>query len=619
MADLPPMVQIQPSHATSRGVGQQQQLANQLKPGQILEGIVQSNNPKGETQLLTKQGNLTIKAEPALQRYMLHGAKIRLRVEQRVEGTSAKILTIDDIPIDQLKSRKQLPDPSVIIQRSPKAPQPQTTYGNLRPTLPAGAAYPTGNTAPSPQSGTQAPAPSPPQGASTSASASTSSAASSSVNNTPPSFAVTLFRMPLLSMSTRQDTSMQQYLQQFTPAGSAPAATTPPTTGQNVALRLMIPPQWAAFLQPASPQTPIPGLPTASPTANRAQAATQAGNLASTQLATPSPQATVPQQTTPAKLPPQFIYGTVRHVELPTAPTAPQVNSLSLTPQPAPSSLSILQTPIGTFQLPLAFKALPEGTPLAFEMLPQSPQATSQPAHSFSAAELATRPLHWHAMEEALHYLGQLDGQQAQMLQQNLPNVSPRMLPTILFFLTALQGGGLSNWVGDTALQLLDQTGHPNLVQRLQQEFGAMQQLWQDTRSDQWQTTFLPFWNGERVEQLRFYRRPPEEGAEQAGFESHRFIVELHLSQLGPMQLDGFYKRWKITQESTQPTSQFSLTFRSLQPIADEVQSGIGEHFYHIIEASGMSGEIRFKQVAQFPTDGEAPKINQTLQQVIFD
>lgn len=639
-----PLVQIQAPTSAVRGGSSGVLPSGLLNTGYVIEGTVESNNSLGQTYLNTRQGTLTIQAEPELQRFMLHGAKIRLRVEQKAEVVTAKILTIDDVPIDTLRQRRIPPDPSVIFGRSaPESAdtrQALPTYGNLRPALPVGL----------PPASPPEPDVAMPTGLPQGRAFAFGMAAAASITADAPeaAFQLVTLRLPLLALSQRQEMALENYLRQL------PGQPAPPAADAHVVVRLALPPPVAGAMGPSVLATATPFVPPGAPATTPAPssnflaegafsaplAAAPAGAAPGRSALTPSslsgallPQTDAEPQTSPRApiLPPTFIYGSIRHVQITPAPSPPlsvPINSLTPPPLPpaAPPSVPVLQTPLGSFQLPLAFNPLPEGAQIALELLPAESGMTGKtvaaPGVGFGdPAQPAARALHWQALEEAVHYLGESSPPQQAALQQQIPTLTPRLLPTTLFFLSALSGGSLETWISAPVLRALEETGHPTLVRRLNQDFSALQRMWRETRDEPWQMTLLPFWQGERIEPLRLYRRPPSGGEQQGGFETHRFIVEVTLSHFGPMQLDGFYKRWRHQSalQVTEHHKQLSLTLRTLRPLEKELQDALKTHYTALLDGMDMAGTLSFHQADHFPTAEMEPVIAKTLQQVIFD
>ncbi len=77
--------------------------------------------------------------------------------------------------------------------------------------------------------------------------------------------------------------------------------------------------------------------------------------------------------------------------------------------------------------------------------------------------------------------------------------------------------------------------------------------------------------------------------------EGLRFIVEVELSELGDMQLDGFVKK-------KDKDTRFDLMVRTLKPMADKYRQEISRIFSDAAEITGFKGQIQFSREEHFPT-----------------
>src|SRR5690606_24994642 len=75
-----------------------------------------------------------------------------------------------------------------------------------------------------------------------------------------------------------------------------------------------------------------------------------------------------------------------------------------------------------------------------------------------------------------------------------------------------------------------------------------------------------------------------------------RFIVEMSLSQLGELQLDGFVHR-----EAQQV--QFDLFIRSLSPLEAAIQQDIQRIYNDMSAITGFHGNLAFQTVQEFPVN----------------
>jgi hypothetical protein len=279
----------------------------------------------------------------------------------------------------------------------------------------------------------------------------------------------------------------------------------------------------------------------------------------------------------------------------------------------------LVRTPIGNLALD-ARVALALGTRLSFEVAPQRPPATLPPALASALAEsgrpaapqgatappaattgsLAAGPLAgdvvrqfanaWPALKEALSVIQAADAGVAQHIVNNvIPSATPQLANAILFFLTALRGGEVRNWLGRDGANLLERMGRGDLLNRLAADLGQLGRAAETVLGGDWRGFVFPFFDGFEVQQLWAFLREhggqdPEEKPGQ------RFVVEFELSALGTLQFDGLVQQ-----------KRFDLIVRSHSELPDTMRDDIAEIFSSGIEVTGFEGAIVFQSGAPFP------------------
>jgi hypothetical protein len=109
-----------------------------------------------------------------------------------------------------------------------------------------------------------------------------------------------------------------------------------------------------------------------------------------------------------------------------------------------------------------------------------------------------------------------------------------------------------------------------------------------------WQSLLLPLPLPDRVERIRLVVRRPPEDEEQAKAreeEGTRFLLDLTLSKLGAMQLDGLVRR---------KTKRFDLILRSHGTLPTNAQGDISILFAKTLEGFGLTGRATFQQTTRF-------------------
>ena len=257
----------------------------------------------------------------------------------------------------------------------------------------------------------------------------------------------------------------------------------------------------------------------------------------------------------------------------------------------------LLQTELGLLSLDTAID-LPAGTRVELETV--SPPTVPDTAVAQAPARAAAPPIgiqaSWPAFDEAVQTLRQSDTQAAQQLLQRLPTVGPQLGPTLLALASAVQSGTLRAWLGEEPIKALDKAGKKRLIENLESDLSEMRDSVRlpSSGNREWQAWMMPMAFGQQIERVRVVvRRPPgdEEETRQREEEGTRFLVDVEMSRLGPLQLDGLVKRRSKT---------FHLIIRSQQDLPEPMQSDINAIFMRALEGLDMAGSANFLKTAVF-------------------
>lgn len=256
-----------------------------------------------------------------------------------------------------------------------------------------------------------------------------------------------------------------------------------------------------------------------------------------------------------------------------------------VTPQGQP----IVQTPNATIALETLAK-INEGMRVTLKLesgpsLPSTPNAAKL-GHAGPAETLA-QAKSWSQLDEALKALAHTDPARFQHITQNiLPQPGAKLTSQMLFFLSALKGGDIKAWLGDTATRVIER-GRPGITSRLGGDMQIMSKLVDEPQSGDWRLALIPLWNGNQLEQLRMYYRnrggPEDEDGEGDGT---RFVLDVELDNIGHVQIDGLMKS---------KTKKLDLIVRTDQPFPDTWRTDLAEIFQTAQEITGIGGSLAFQ------------------------
>lgn len=189
-------------------------------------------------------------------------------------------------------------------------------------------------------------------------------------------------------------------------------------------------------------------------------------------------------------------------------------------------------------------------------------------------------------------HLPQLQTAQGQV-QVNIQNAGAGLF----LFLAALNGGDFKSIIGEKDVRLLEKLGQTSLLNRAENEFGMLARLASQPPQQGWQTMFLPVLVNGQVEMMRWFtkreREKDKDGKERLDGVT-RFIVEVTMSQLGDIQLDGLFKKHANNQ-------QFELVVRSHLPLDAGIQQEIQQIYQEAQSVTGVKGSVIFVSAERFP------------------
>lgn len=267
---------------------------------------------------------------------------------------------------------------------------------------------------------------------------------------------------------------------------------------------------------------------------------------------------------------------------------------------PAPAAASggalMVRTADGLIRLDAPAQIAAAST-LDLEVIEARPPGVRPPPLAGAAAGAGALLLFqsWPALQDALQVLRQADLPVArEMAEQSLPSATPRLGSTLLFFMAVLNLGNLRGWLGSRAIETLERAGRGDLVRRLDADFERIGRLNRDRGDGQqaeWRPLVFPFLDGEVVRALTlFSRRHGQNDGEDPAAAGTRFVLEIELSRLGPMQFDGLVQGRR-----------FDLIIRTAEALPEDMPAAIREIFTNALGPADLAGTLTFRTGAPFP------------------
>lgn len=386
-----------------------------------------------------------------------------------------------------------------------------------------------------------------------------------------------------------------------------------PQAGIPAILRNMLPPQVALqTLAPApgtQPQTIVPGI-------------TVTG-----QMITPLPGLSLPQGATPAAQ--QFIIGTAPdHAPHLITPQNLDVRVAAIMPS---ASAQVLQNPatanllhgapstpvifaqvtgqtiqgLPIVQLP-TFTLAPDGTARAtpMPMILQFPARGLAPATVLKLDILPGMPFSTPAaipgasftsLDDLLHGLA-LDPQGVNTTHMNpvqlaLPKPGAAAFTgPVLLFVAALRGGDITSWLGEKGIELVRGSKRADALSRLAGDFASAVRTFREEEArppGEWKSLNLPMLYGGEISRLQMHYKSFDQQGEGTGEKEKksgtRFVMDVSLTRMGDMQIDGFSLGKKM-----------DVTLRSEQTLSAAMRETMRKRYFDAISGIGFSGELNF-------------------------
>lgn len=195
-------------------------------------------------------------------------------------------------------------------------------------------------------------------------------------------------------------------------------------------------------------------------------------------------------------------------------------------------------------------------------------------------------------LQIAIDALNQINPQLAQqVLNNHIPQPSAALPGSLLFFMSALKQSSVRTWLGDDAVDALNRTGRFELLNKLAQDLGRSGQDVNDPVVGDWKSYPIPLHNNNQFQIVNFYVHG--DGGRQDGTSSleavskrknTRFVIDVRMSQLGPMQLDGFIQLRKL-----------DIMVRSEHVLPEGLHSELRKVYTNALSGIDYAGSLNFQ------------------------
>ncbi len=198
------------------------------------------------------------------------------------------------------------------------------------------------------------------------------------------------------------------------------------------------------------------------------------------------------------------------------------------------------------------------------------------------------------ALQQALAALAQADPELArQVMESVIPQPNAALGGALMFMLSAFGQGNIRSWLGNNPVDILSKTGKIELIARLTQQLTQGGQIVNDPVVGTWRSYTVPLHTENQFQTLYLYvhkdantpnDKNDNEKVGKSGPNSIRFLIDMRLSKLGALQLDGFIR-----------PKQLDMIVRSEKTLPEGLNENLRLTYIKSLEAVGYAGTLNFQ------------------------
>lgn len=248
------------------------------------------------------------------------------------------------------------------------------------------------------------------------------------------------------------------------------------------------------------------------------------------------------------------------------------------------------------FILQAPFETIIPGTQITFTMNDaiMTPVAAGMPVQTVMTASSFgfLDPQPWPLMTQILGTLAASAPQAAQLLTNMTPSPAnpSQMGAAALFFIAAIRSGDLTSWLGEKTIDALRRGGNNNLLSRLGQEGASISRIASEPLTQDWRAMSLPFFMDQEMHKVTLYYKNDDgsrQDKENKGGQT-RFVMDLNLSQIGPVQLDALFKPGRL-----------DVILRTEDSFSPVMQQEMRDLYANALRQTQITGELLFQDQPQ--------------------
>ena len=204
----------------------------------------------------------------------------------------------------------------------------------------------------------------------------------------------------------------------------------------------------------------------------------------------------------------------------------------------------------------------------------------------------------WTILNHALETLKQTDEAAYDAFKAVLPQTGNKLPALMISFMQAAvrEGATVRSWLGEANIAALQKTASgQQILKRLEREFSTSAKKATDGQNV-WKGWDIPLLSGNVVEPVSlFLQRPPEDAERREKYaplqNAVRFVLDMNLSRLGKIQLEGIAGRQK---------QRFDLIIRHRNDMPPEFEPTVRALFVKTLDALSYAGNLKISKTEEF-------------------
>jgi hypothetical protein len=201
----------------------------------------------------------------------------------------------------------------------------------------------------------------------------------------------------------------------------------------------------------------------------------------------------------------------------------------------------------------------------------------------------STDPINFPALPQALAALAQSDpAVLQQMLSTHMPQPTEALPGALMMLFSAFRQGNVRSLLGEAATDRLIHLGKTELIKSLAHDLTSAGQPAHDSVVGEWKSYPIPLYSQAQFQALTLYvhhdKDSKQERAVAAPSYKVRFLIDMRLSRLGAMQLDGFVQSKKL-----------DMILRSENLLPEGLHHDLRGAYIKAMGAVGFTGSLNFQ------------------------